>query len=266
MHLHARDFDRPFMDWGIVIRDARSGGALFEHGADKVLKAASVGKLILQAFAGNELLNHPGRGDLRLDRRAVAPVGDSGIWRHLDIDALPVADLVKLVCLVSDNLATNVLLDHFGVERVRAFRARLGFTHTDLFDIVRDERRPEHPELSRASATELCELMTRIVQGRVVNPELSAWLRRSLSLGMDLSMVPAPLALDPLARPGGRAAPAVANKTGTDTGIRADTGIVAGGSKTIAYAAICNYDATGVEDAMVLDTMHHIGKAIRTEL
>lgn len=267
MDIHRYQFDQSSLDWSVVLHDARSGGALFEHGGDKVLRAASVGKLILLAFAGNELLRCPEDGEVHLDRRSVAPVADSGIWQHLSTDELPLADVVKLVFLASDNVATNVLLDHFGLERVRAFRSELGFIHTDLHDIVRDERGADDPGiLSVACAGELCDVMARIAQDRLVNPELAGWLRRGLRLGMDLSMVPAPFGLDPLARPGGAGQAAVANKTGTDIGIRADTGTITSGSNTIAYAAICNYDAGTADDAAVLASMHHIGEAIRDML
>jgi len=268
MDLRAEDFESVSMDWGVVVRDARSGVVLFEHGADKVLKAASVGKLILLAFTGNELLKQPKPGAPRLDRRAVAPVADSGLWRHLDVDTLGIADVVKLVFLASDNLATNVLINHFGLERVRAFRGELGFVETDLLDVVRDERGPDDPfTLSLATAGELCEFMTRIVQGQLVGPTLSDWLWRGLSLSLDLSMVPSGWGIDPLSRPSmehGRPVPGASSKTGVDTCIRADSGILSTSSGDIAYAALCNFDQTMTAGREVRLQMREIGEAIRS--
>lgn len=254
------------MEWSVVVRDTETGAVLIDYDGDKLLDMASIGKLILLAYVGNELLDDPHAATTRLDRRTAAPVSDSGLWQHLDVDALCVADIARLVFIASDNLATNVLMDHFGLERVRAFRGNLGFVRTDLLDIVRDARGPDHPEaLSRGTASELCGFMLRVARGELVGAGLSKWLREGLSLNTDLSMVPAPIGLDPLAHARAihdRAPPAVANKTGTDRGVRADAGIITGTRREMAYAAICNYgDRTG-STAEVLRGMHIIGESI----
>jgi len=249
--------------WSVFVRDIASGDVLFDHHGAAILSTASVGKLILLAFAGNELLSHPLSARTLLDRRAVAPVGDSGLWQHLGLDRLTIADATRLVFAASDNLASNALLAHFGLDHVRAFRPELDLQHTDLFDFVRDARSRDDPEaLSCGPAVELCGFMMRLARGELVSPSLSRWLREGLSLNMDLSMVPAGLGLDPLTRPGDGGRIRVANKTGTDRGVRADTGIVACGPREIAYAAVCNYDDAAVSDASVLDTIRCIGDAI----
>lgn len=254
------------MEWGVVVRDVGSGAVLLDHRGDSVLDAASIGKLILLAYTGNALLDDPALGARRLDRRTVAPVADSGFWQYLSVDELPVSDIARLLFLCSDNLGANVLLEHFGIERVRAFRSRLGLNHTDLFDTVRDDRRPADPEtLSRGTAAELCRFMMNIARGELAGPGLSGWLRDGLSLNVDLSMVPHPLGLDPLAhahRPGDRTVPAIANKTGTDRGIRADTGIITLASRELAYAALCNFDPDRTNEREVLALMHAVGKAV----
>lgn len=257
------------ISWGVTVNDPDTGTVVFEHAAHQVLDTASVGKLLLLAHVGSQLAQKPEQARVHLDRHAVAPVSDSGIWQHLDTDELTIADIARLIFISSDNLGTNVLLSHFGLERVRGFRGALGLTCTDLLDIVRDERQPGDPAtLSRGTAAELGRFMTRVARGELVDPALSSWLRNGLSLNMDQSMVPAPLCLDPLARgpaPGGRQA-AVANKTGTDAGVRADTGILWTGSRRWAYAAIANYDPAAVRVADVLAGMHSIGQAMLYEL
>lgn len=266
MNTLRRALEQTPMAWSVAFEDAQTGVVLFEHESGCILSTASIGKLILLAFTGNQMLEHPAVAETRLDRRAVAPVSDSGIWQHLEGDVLSIADISRLIFIGSDNLAANVLLDHFGLEAVRAFRTELGLVHTDLVDIVRDVRRPGDPEaLSYGTATELCGLMARIARREFLRPALSTWLRHGLSLNMDLSMVPAPFGLDPLAHfvvGDNGAKPVVANKTGTDTGVRADAGIIRAGSRELAYAAVCNYDPTGTKDIEVLELMHSIGKQI----
>lgn len=251
--------------WSVVIRDAASGAVLLDHGGDRIMRTASIGKLILLAFIGHELTERPALARLQLDRRPLSPVADSGIWQYLDVDKLSIGELARLVFLASDNLATNVLLDYFGLARVRAYRAELGLAHTDLLDIVRELRRENDPEtLSRGSAAELCGMMARIDRRELVNAEVSRWLYEGLSLNMDLGMVPYPFGLDPLVRHDeqGDGRPAVANKTGTDPGVRADVGIVRTGRLRVAYAAICNYTPGPAADKTALQLMRSIGRAI----
>ena len=54
-----------------------------------------------------------------LDRRTVAPVHDSGLWHLLRGRRAAVEDVAVLIGAVSDNLATNVLLDLLGIEAVQ---------------------------------------------------------------------------------------------------------------------------------------------------
>lgn len=244
--------------WSVFVRDVRSGDVLFDHHGARILRTASVGKLILLGYAGSVILDDPAAGEVVLDRRSVAPVADSGIWQHLDVDRLSVADAVRLVFLASDNLATNALIEHFGLDRIQAFCPRLGLRHAELLDIVRDERRAQDPgTLSVAPGVELCGLMLRLARGELVNPDLSRWMRAGLALNMDLSMVLCPMGLDPLAHQGAEAA----NKTGSDAGVRADTGIVRIGTRELAYAAVCNF-GMNADHRGVLTTMRMIGKAL----
>jgi beta-lactamase class A len=260
MNFSGLDQHASTMAWSVAVRNALTGEILAEWNSDEILKTASIGKLTLLGYTGWFLLEHPDSDSTRLHKDAVPPVADSGIWQHLEVDNLSMADLAAFVFMSSDNLATNVLLDHFGLEQVRRFGAKLGFQDTILFDIVRNIRGPAEPDtLSVSSAGELSGFMARVWSGEVVNPQLSSWLLNGLSKCMDLSMIPAPLALDPLAHPGPGNGTGVANKTGTDVGIRADAGVLSVGPSTLAYAAICNYEPNAHTDREILALMHAIG-------
>ena len=58
-----------------------------------------------------------------LNRTASDRVGGSGLWQHLQVPALPIADLAALVGATNDNLATNVLLRRVGLDGVRSATA-----------------------------------------------------------------------------------------------------------------------------------------------
>ncbi|WP_327011130.1 class A beta-lactamase-related serine hydrolase [Dactylosporangium sp. NBC_01737] len=226
------------------------GTVLHAHQPDLVLSTASVGKLLLLLEVARSL-----PPDLPCDRRDVAPVADSGLWQHLGTDVLPVKDVAVLVASVSDNLATNVLIRHAGLDRVAALGASLGLTATALHDVVRDARTSSHPpRLSSGSAAELSLLLHRLPSldggDRVLD-----WMRTSA----DLSMVASAFDLDPLSHAGA----VLRNKTGTDEGVRADVGVVTGLDAAVSYAVLANWSPAAATVGEVLATMRALGDAIR---
>ncbi|MFB9183261.1 serine hydrolase [Dactylosporangium sucinum] len=231
--------------WSISVRNA-DGSVRYERDPHRVLSTASVGKLFLLLEVARQI--DDGRLDPRerLRRTEADRVADSGLWQHLAVDELCVEDLAVLVAAVSDNLATNVLLRKVGLAAVQPLQ------HSALHDRVRDERLPEHePRLSSGSADDLSRFMLGLRhQVYPGSRRLLAWMRNNT----DLSMVAAAFGLDPLAHTG------LANKTGTDVGVRADVGV----TDDVAYAVIANFPADRTHE--VLDHMRAIGAAIRREL
>jgi beta-lactamase class A len=106
--------------WSVAVRDIGSGDVLWQHRPDTLLRTASVAKV----FVLVELADAIGAGRLAegalLDRREVAPVADSGLWQHLTVPVLPAGDVARLVGTVSDNWATNVLINRLGLDAVQA--------------------------------------------------------------------------------------------------------------------------------------------------
>ncbi len=240
--------------------------------AHDVLLTASVGKILLLAHVAERMR----AGDLDprepITRRPEDFIRDSGLWHTLDQDTLGVADVCRLIGATSDNLATNALLRTVGLDRVKECAERLDAAPMELCDKVRGHREIEDdPDaadtLSRSSAHALWRMQVAIHDGRV-DPMVAQWL----SLCTDLSMVASAFDLDPLAhnRLGGEEHDwVVADKTGTDTGVRADTGLVTRDGVTVAYAAIANWDAADRDDPDlrgVLTRMREIGETIRARL
>lgn len=242
------------------------------EGEHEVLRTASVGKILLLAHTAERIRSGS------LDPRAPvtrAPedfIRDSGLWHTLDEDTLGVADVCRLIGATSDNLATNALLRTVGLDQVKDCAARLDAAPMELCDKVRGHRDiRENPRaadtLSKGSAHALWRMQVAIHDGRV-DPLVGEWL----SLCTDLSMVASAFDLDPLAHNtlGGEEHDWVlVNKTGTDDGVRADTGLVTRAGRTVAYAAMANWEPAEDDEVVLRDVMsrmHAIGTQIRTHL
>ena len=182
-------------------------------------------------------------GQVDLDRRvpleAADQVGGSGVLSVLRPGLSPtVADLCTLMIVVSDNTATNMLIDLLGgVEAVNTAVQALGFNEITLHrklpypppPLVAGPQPPmrEAPgSFATATPAALLRLVTALRAGTVVDREASKSIFDTLAHQQYHSGVPRAF-LD-LTEPGRSLEewPAVASKTGSVPGCRAEVGVV----------------------------------------
>ncbi|HEY9323538.1 serine hydrolase [Agromyces sp. NPDC056379] len=241
--------------------DLATGKVLFSVDDHVVMPTASIGKVLLLVEVASRLAGDSSESFTVLDRAPRDAVGDSGIWQHMQSPSLPLADLAALIGATSDNLATNVLIRHVGLEAVRARTEALGLTRTALLDLVRDHRGPDDaPQLSIGSAKELTWLFASLARGEIVSPEVSQRVVGWLSLNADLSMVASAFGLDPLAHRTPDHNVLLMNKTGTDGGVRSEVGVLRGPRASVSYAVSMYYADTMISSRLaVLDGMRQVG-------
>ena len=243
------------------VLDLSSGTTLVAIDDRIVLPTASIGKVLLLIEVSARLTERDASGYGILDKTSRDAVGDSGVWQHLQAPALPVADLASLVGATSDNLATNVLLRQVGLQAVRARTESLGLLRTALLDLVRDSRGPDDaPQLSVGSTAELMWLFSGLARGEIVDTLTSSRVLGWLSLNSDLSMVASAFGLDPLSHRGADHGLLLVNKTGTDSGVRAEAGVLRGPRSGVAYAVSAQFNDSGIAARLrVLEAMRTIG-------
>jgi beta-lactamase class A len=173
--------------------------------------------------------------DERLTLRDADKVGGSGVLNGMsDGLALPIRDLLHLMMVLSDNTATNLLVNRLGTKQINDRLLAYGLSETKIFrPTFRDGRADVHPELERefglgmATPREMARLMELIATGRAVNATASEAMLETLRGQTDRAMI-------------ARLLPAgvrTGNKTGTDSekiaddtghrgAIRADAAIV----------------------------------------
>ncbi|MEP6693990.1 MAG: serine hydrolase [Chloroflexota bacterium] len=222
----ARDaLDRTRGVTGVVVREV-GGATLFSQRADEVFPAASVIKipLVMALYAD------AAEGRLSLEERSPvgATVGGTGILGDLkDVRDVSLRDLAMLTIALSDNTATNRLIDRLGVARVDERMAEWGCVRTKLargmFDWDAQKRGLENV----AAPAEIAALLERLVCGDLVDGPTSDAVIALLERCQDDAMLRRYLAK------GGR----VANKTGTLAATRNDAAILFGPSKTVVVAA-----------------------------
>ena len=148
-----------------MLARSADGEALLEHDADSAFPAASVIKvpLVMALYAD------AAAGRIDLERRV--PTGErvdgSGVLRDLrDVTELSLRDLVALTMILSDNTATNRLIEAIGLERVAVRLAEWGCRTTALRRRMYDFEAAKRGLENVASARELAALLALLVDGR----------------------------------------------------------------------------------------------------
>ncbi|AWB88181.1 serine hydrolase [Salinibacterium hongtaonis] len=228
------------------------------------LPTASVGKVLLLVETAARITTRDPSIPTILDKTPADAIADSGLWHRMQVPTLPLGDMGLLIGAASDNVATNVLLRHIGIEAVRMRAESLGLTRTALLDRVRTTRGPDDaPQLSVGSTAELAWLFYALARGQVVDSVTSQRVLDWLSLNADLSMVASAFGLDPLAHRASSHGLQLINKTGTDEGVRSDVGLLQGRRAGVSYAVTVEFTDSSLHDRLrVLDAMRVVGRDI----
>jgi len=149
---------------GYAIIDLTTGRR-FDRLADEAFPTASTIKLAVLY----EMLKQAEEGRLDLDR--IAPldpaqaVAGSGILQHLRAPSLSLRDHAALMMILSDNTATNVVIDAVGMDRVNARMQGLGVTPSLLRRKMMDAAAAARGDENVASPGALARTATLLWRG-----------------------------------------------------------------------------------------------------
>jgi len=155
---------------GVAIEDITTGDHIFVR-PDEVFAQASSIKIAVLA----DLYLQAQQGKLKLtDLYTVQSsdlVPDSDIMGGLTpgVTRITLRDLATMMVAVSDNSATNVLIDRVGMENVNAMLDSLGLAHTRLRRKMMDLAAAKEGRENVSSPREMMTLLGAIYRGKVLN-------------------------------------------------------------------------------------------------
>lgn len=252
-----------------VAAEDMSTGERIEWQPELVLPTASVIKLpILLALLRQVEAGRARLGD-RVSLTTEQQVGGSGVLKLFDGGLQPtVRDVATLMVAVSDNTATNLVLDVIGgVNPVNAAMAELGLDTIVLhnavdFAVIGDDVR----RLGEASVRDLCELCRLIATRQAFGEWVSTTAEDILATQQYLDQAMRYTLANPYARELRLVPPlSVASKTGFFPGTRVDTGIVrfgVGGGLVYAVASHGAADTSFVPEAEGAVVNGLVGRAL----
>ena len=151
-----------------MIVTAADGRVLYEHDADGVYPAASVIKVPLLMALYADAAN----GRLSLDERLAVGeykpgTGVLGLIRG--VTELTLRDHATLMTVVSDNTATNRVIERLVVEHVAELMREWGCVRTELRRKMFDFEAADRGLDNVATARELAGLLSQLLQGQLVD-------------------------------------------------------------------------------------------------
>ena len=216
---------------GVAMRDLTTGQKYLLH-ADEVLPTASSIKIAILA----EFYHQAQQGKLKLNDlytlQSADLVGGSGVAGALTpgITRLTLRDVAALMISVSDNSATNVIIDRIGMENVNALLDSLDLTHTRLRRKMMDVKAAAEGRENIATPREMMQLLEDLYRGKVLNKQFTEEFFNLLSIHKE-SYIPRELPEDLR----------VANKPGELEGVRNDSGIVFAGKRPYVISVMTAY-------------------------
>jgi beta-lactamase class A len=207
---------------GVAIEDLTTGQRFLLHGDSIFPQASSIKIAVLAELYHQAQLSAQGEsGKAKLTDvytvRAADLVQDSDIMGGLTpgVTQLTNRDLATMMVAVSDNSATNVLIDRLGMENVNALLDSLALHNTKLRRKMMDVKAATEGRENISTPQDMLTLLEKIYQEKVLNKEMTADFFKMLSTHKD-SFIPRDL-------PDGLQ---IANKPGELEAVRADSGIV----------------------------------------
>jgi len=201
---------------GLALKDLTSGEEFFVNG-DEIMPQASSIKIAVLA----ELYLQAQQGKLKLtDEYTVraddlVPGSDIMLGLTPGVTRLTLRDLATMMVAVSDNSATNVLIDRIGMEGVNSMLESQGLHATRLRRKMMDLKAAGEGRENVSTPREMMVLLDTIYRGKLLSKEMTEDFLKVLSTHKESSLLQG-LPDDAVA----------ANKPGELEAVRNDSGIV----------------------------------------
>lgn len=207
---------------GVAILDLNSGQSLLIRPEEVFPQASSIKIAVLaELYHQAQQSAHGTKGKVTLKDQYVVRsqdiVADSAVMGGLTVgvSSLTNRDLATIMVAVSDNSATNVLIDRVGMDNVTHLTSSLGLAHTQLRRKMMDLKAAAEGRENISTPREMMSLLEQLYRGKVIETSLLEDFFSVLETKKE-SWIPRDLPPDLK----------IANKPGELEGVRNDSGIV----------------------------------------
>lgn len=215
------------LEGNIGIAIEAGDGTRYQFNGDMPIEAASVIKLPIMGAVFEAAQEGRIQLDQLVETRAEEMMPGCGVLTRLHPGLrLTVRDLVVLMIIVSDNTATNGLIDLVGMDTINRFIDRQGLRGTRLRRKLFDAALSAKGIQNTVAANDMSLLLRRILNRELVSPQASGEMLEILSAQQLNGKIPFYLSSNSEGTKPAYPDVDCAHKTGEDEGITHDVGIL----------------------------------------
>lgn len=228
------------MPVSVVILD-KDSTVLFQQNANKIVPAASSIKVpILIELLYQTIANRYKLSDEYFVKET-DKVGGSGDLQYEPPQKLSFEQLATEMIRVSDNTATNILIEKVGMKNVNAMLTYHGFVATQLNRKMMDFEAIKLGKQNYTSAAESARLMYLLLTNKILNENNCKKALEILLTCQDVTTIPRYI---PTTVP-------IAHKTGTLDYVRIDVGVIFGDNPLIISILVENYESVEFAETVI---------------
>lgn len=198
----------------VVIKDLTNNQWLLKHDENRVFPSASLIKILIMV----EALERVEKGEYRLEEKIKVREIDRvkySIISELTLEEYTLIDLITLMIILSDNTATNVLIELLGYEKINQMAEKIGCNNTVLRRKMMDFESAKQGRENLTSPMDMAILLEKIYNKSIVSPKMCELMIDILRRQKHRDMLPRYI-LDEVT---------IAHKTGELSGLNHDIGI-----------------------------------------
>lgn len=171
-----------------VLMDTNAPSPMFEHNLNVQMRSASIIKLYILACCAEAFEN----GTIIRENTIEVPFEDRvpfSLVTDLSVNKWRIDDLATLMIILSDNTATNILIDLLGMDAINAFIKKNGYVNTSLQRKMMDFESAAKGMDNYTSLADTTRLLLNIHEAYQRGSESAKWMLDVLYKQKDKTML-----------------------------------------------------------------------------
>lgn len=158
---------------GVVAKNLNTNSTIMIN-EEEVFPSASTIKLVIIST----LMKEVSKGSMKLDDKITltnkCKCGGDGILKELnDGKSFTLKEIATLMIILSDNTATNILIDLLSMEKINEMAKELNLPNTQLRRKMMDSEAGRMGRENVTTAKDMCHVLELIYSGKIVSEEYS---------------------------------------------------------------------------------------------
>lgn len=231
----------------VIVKNLNNNKWILKINENKIYKSASIIKIPIMI----EVLRQIEIGKYSLNEKIIIKNKDKidfSIINELNVLRYSILDLITLMIIISDNTATNVLINLVGYDSVNNLIEKIGLENTKLNRKMMDFEAMKEGRENTTTVIDMANILEEIYNNEILNKEYSKLALNIMKSQMHRDYIPRYLEDSII----------IANKTGELNGLNHDIGIVYTGNIDYLIGVFTENGANNLENKRLIGNISKV--------